>query len=54
MTKVNVQNWSQLDFLINNFYEIIKQGCDHHPHGLEDCTPLIAFAKKYYQGGAMK
>lgn len=31
-----------------NFYEIIKQGCDHHPHGLEDCTPLIAFAKKYY------
>ena len=24
MTKVNVQNWSQLDFLINNFYEIIE------------------------------
>lgn len=24
MTKVNVQNWSQLDFLINNFYEIVE------------------------------
>lgn len=24
MTKVNVQNWSQLDFLINNFFEIVE------------------------------
>ena len=24
MTKVNVQNWSQFDFLINNFYEIVE------------------------------
>lgn len=24
MTKVNVQQWSQLDFLINNFYEIVE------------------------------
>ena len=24
MTKVNVQNWSQLDFLLNNFYEIVE------------------------------
>ena len=24
MTKVNIQNWSQLDFLINNFYEIVE------------------------------
>lgn len=24
MTKVNVQNWSQLDFLINNFYEVVE------------------------------
>ncbi len=24
MTKVNVLNWAQLDFLINNFYEIVE------------------------------
>lgn len=24
MTKVNEQNWAQLDFLINNFYEIVE------------------------------
>ena len=24
MTKVNAQNWGQLDFLINNFYEIVE------------------------------
>jgi hypothetical protein len=24
MTKINVQNWKQLDFLINNFYEIVE------------------------------
>lgn len=27
------------------FYEIIKPGCDHHPHGLEDSSPLIEFAE---------
>ncbi len=31
------------------FEEILKPGCDHHPHGLEDNTPLIAFAEEYYQ-----
>ncbi len=30
------------------FLEIIKPGCNHHPHGLEDNTPLIEFAEKYY------
>jgi len=24
MTKVNIQQWSQLDFLINNFYEVVE------------------------------
>ena len=24
MTKVNMQQWSQLDFLINNFYEVVE------------------------------
>lgn len=24
-----------------------KPGCGHHPHGLEDPTPIIAFAEKY-------
>ena len=24
MTKVNISNWAQLDFLINNFYEIVE------------------------------
>jgi hypothetical protein len=28
---------------------IIKPGCDHHPHGLEDNTPLHQFAEKYYK-----
>ena len=27
---------------------IVKPGCDHHPHGLEDNAPLIAFVQKYY------
>ncbi len=26
---------------------IIKNGCDHHPHSLEDNTPIIEFIKKY-------
>ena len=25
----------------------IKEGCDHHPHGLEDNTPIINFVEKY-------
>jgi len=28
---------------------ILKPGCDHHPHGLEDNTPLIAAAEKAYE-----
>ncbi len=31
-----------------NITEIVKPGCDHHPHGLEDYTPLFDFVKKYY------
>lgn len=27
---------------------IVKPGCDHHPHGLEDNAPIIEFAEKYY------
>lgn len=32
----------------DNFFEILKPECDHHPHGLEDNTPLFEFAEKYY------
>jgi len=31
-----------------NLTEIVKAGCDHHPHGLTDYTPLFDFVKKYY------
>lgn len=31
------------------FRKIIKEGCNHHPHGLEDNTPLIEFTETYYQ-----
>ncbi len=31
-----------------NLTEILKPGCDHHPHGLDDPTPLIEFTKMYY------
>lgn len=27
--------------------EVLKPGCDHHPHGLTDPSPLIEFAEKY-------
>ena len=27
--------------------QIIKQGCDHHPHSLEDNTPIIEFFEKF-------
>lgn len=26
---------------------IIKKGCDHHPHGLDDNSPIIEFITKY-------
>lgn len=29
-------------------FETIKENCDHHPHGLTDLSPLIAFAEQYY------
>lgn len=28
--------------------QIIKPGCDHHPHSLQDNTPIVDFVKKYY------
>jgi alpha-beta hydrolase superfamily lysophospholipase len=28
--------------------QIVKPGCDHHPHGLEDMTPLIEFTYENY------
>lgn len=31
-----------------NLTEILKPGCDHHPHGLEDNTPLLKFTEIYY------
>ncbi len=31
-----------------NITTIVKAGCDHHPHGLEDNTPIIEFTQKYY------
>jgi len=30
-------------------YEVLKPGCDHHPHGLEDNTELIKFIEAYYK-----
>ena len=31
------------------FFEVLKPGCGHHPHGLEDNTALIEFVERYYQ-----
>ena len=31
-----------------NITAIVKENCDHHPHGLTDNTPLIKFAEEYY------
>ena len=31
-----------------------KKGCGHHPHGLEDPTPLIEFAEKYSNNACVK
>ena len=28
---------------------IVKPGCEHHPHGLDDNTPIIKFVEKYYK-----
>ena len=28
---------------------VLKPGCEHHPHGLEDNTPIINFVEKYYK-----
>ena len=30
------------------FMEILKPGCGHHPHGLDDNAPLINFVLEYY------
>ena len=30
-----------------NILAIGKKNCDHHPHGLEDNTPIIEFVEKY-------
>lgn len=27
---------------------VIKHGCDHHPHGLEDVSPIIDFAERAF------
>lgn len=28
--------------------QILKPGCDHHPHGIQDTAPLMAFVEQYY------
>ena len=30
-----------------NIVTIARKGCGHHPHGLDDLTPLVEFAEKY-------
>ena len=30
------------------FKVIIKENCDHHPHGLDDLSPIIDFVERYY------
>ena len=30
------------------FLEVLKPNCDHHPHGLDDVSELIAFAGTHY------
>ena len=32
-----------------NIQEVIKKGCDHHPHGLDDRTELINWAESVYK-----
>ena len=39
------------DFYKENGGEIelyLKPGCDHHPHGLEDATPIVDFVERHY------
>ena len=31
------------------FFEVLKPGCGHHPHGLEDNTALIEFVEQWYR-----
>ena len=31
-----------------NLTEILKLGCDHHPHGLADTQQIVEFTEKYY------
>ena len=33
-------------------FEVLKPGCNHHPHGLEDPTPLIEFVEAHYDAEA--
>ena len=33
------------------FVEIVKEGCDHHPHGLTDPTPVADFIVAHCAGG---
>ena len=37
--------------LHGRFVEIVKQGCDHHPHGLTDPTPVVDYIMAYSAGG---
>lgn len=30
------------------FLEVLKPGCGHHPHGLEDNAPLVEFVERFY------
>lgn len=34
-----------------NVKTIIKKGCDHHPHGLDDPTAIVEFIEKAYPDG---
>lgn len=37
--------------LRGDFVLIVKQGCDHHPHGLSDPTPVVNFILAYCAEG---
>ena len=30
------------------FFEVVKEDCNHHPHGLKDNSDLISFVEKHY------
>ena len=48
--------YSENGILVEKYYKenggniqvFIKPGCDHHPHGLEDPTPIIEFVEKNF------